>query len=81
MVIVTIAIPDDIASIVGETEDRVAARIREELAMACYQSGAISMGRATELAGMRRAEFEGLLAQRWVERSFSVEDWAIEARI
>ncbi len=77
----TIPIPDEIASVLGETEERIAARLRTELALACYQSGEISAGRAAELAGMRRAEFEQLLAERRVERNFSVEDWAIEARV
>ena len=80
-VTITIAIPDEIASVFGDTEDVVAARVRTELALACYQSGAISAGRASEVAGLRRAEFEKLLAERGVERNLSVEDWAIEARL
>ena len=53
-----------------------------EFALQCYQQGLISLGKAAELSGVQRSEFENLLAELGIERPGSLQhlqsdlDWA-----
>lgn len=48
--------------------------LRKELALALYQRGILSLGKAKELAGMKRWEFEELLGRRQITRHYELED-------
>ena len=61
---VTFELPDDIG--LRLLEDRTAAEpsLLRELALALYRDGHLPPGRAAELAGMTRWEWEGFIARR-----------------
>lgn len=46
----------------------------EELALALYQHGVLSMGKARSLAGVTRWHFEQLLADRHIPRHYTEVD-------
>lgn len=54
----------------AETE----AELRKELALALYQRGVLSMGKARALAQLSRWEFHELLGQRRIPRHYAEED-------
>ncbi len=74
----TLAIPDEIAAELGNSKQSVAARVRADLAANYYEARLISLGRATEISGLRRPDFEALLAQRRTVRDYSAEDLAAD---
>jgi predicted HTH domain antitoxin len=76
----TSAIPDEIASELGGSEKDVSARVQRELAVICYEAGAVSVGRAAEMSGLKRGEFESLLSERRAVRNYSCDDWADDRR-
>lgn len=43
-------------------------------AVSLYASGQISIGKAAELSGLSRGEFETVLSDRSIERNYSKED-------
>jgi len=47
---------------------------RKELALALYQRGVLSLGKARLLARMTRWQFEELLAKRRAERHYTAKD-------
>lgn len=49
-------------------------QLRMELALALYQRGALSGGKARQLAGMTRYDFDQLLARREVVRHYTATD-------
>ena len=67
-------IPDDVFESIrvpdGEKEDVV----RLELAVSLYSRGALSFGKARELAGLSKEEFHRELGGRQVERHYSDSD-------
>jgi len=54
----------------GEVEGE----LRRELALALYQRGALTLGKARQLADMSRWEFESLLGQRRIMRHYGKDD-------
>lgn len=50
--------------------------LRKELALALYERGVLSLGKAWQLAEMTRWQFEELLGQRKVTRHYTEEDLA-----
>ncbi|MFQ6089880.1 MAG: UPF0175 family protein [Candidatus Bipolaricaulia bacterium] len=50
--------------------------LRKELALALYERRALSLGKARQLVGMTRWQFEELLGQRKVTRHYTEEDLA-----
>ncbi len=50
------------------------AEIRKELALALYQRGILSIGKARTLAQLTRWEFQKLLGQRQIVRHYTKED-------
>jgi predicted HTH domain antitoxin len=71
---VTISIPDDLGAVLAGTAEQLEARVQADLAVQYYQQGLVSMGRAAEMSGLPRGEFERVLAERQVPRNYSVED-------
>lgn len=79
---VTVSIPDGLARQLAENGRPIENQLMLDLALHYYQRGLISLGKAVELSGLRRSEFESLLAEYRIERPGSLEhlqsdiDWA-----
>jgi predicted HTH domain antitoxin len=64
-------IPSDVMEALRLPPDEVEAELRKELALALYQRGVLSSGKACALAGITRWEFEELLGQRQIRRHYT----------
>jgi predicted HTH domain antitoxin len=64
-------IPGDVMEALRLPPDEAEAELRKELALALYQRGVLSSGKACALAGMTRWEFEELLGQRQIRRHYT----------
>jgi len=64
-------IPGDVMEALRLPPDEVETELRKELALALYQRGVLSSGKACALAGMTRWEFEELLGQRQIRRHYT----------
>ncbi len=69
-------IPDSVVQSLRLPEGEMAQRLRTELAVALYSQGALSLGKAAELAEMTRFQFGELVGQRGIPRHFAEEDLA-----
>lgn len=67
-------IPGDVVDALRLPPDEVDAELHKELALALYQRGVLSSGKACRLAGMTRWEFEELLGQRKILRHYTEEN-------
>ncbi len=64
-------IPVDVMDALRLPPGEVEAELRKELALALYQRGVLSSGKACVLAGMTRWEFEDVLGQRQIRRHYT----------
>ena len=71
---VTLEIPDDFAQRLHSQPKAAEAELHLELAIALYREGQLPSGRAAEIAGMTRWEFEEVLRQRQVPMPYSLAD-------
>ena len=60
-------------------EGEIAQRLRTELAVTLYTQGALSLGKAAELAEMNRMLFGEIVGQRGVPRDYGDAELAQEA--
>ncbi|MEE8391257.1 MAG: UPF0175 family protein [Anaerolineae bacterium] len=67
----SLEIPADVLSAVKLPQNEVQHEFRKELAIALYQRGVLSLGKARVLAQMTRWEFEELLGRRKVLRHYT----------
>lgn len=67
-------IPTEILSAVKLPPKEIEHEFRKELALALYQRGVLSLGKARLLAQMTRWEFEELLGQRKIPRHYTDAD-------
>ncbi len=70
----TLEIPDDFVEGMCLPASDAQAEVRKEVALALYARGFLSIGKATELAGVTRVEFEAVLAKRHVERPYDATE-------
>ena len=63
-------IPDSTVATLQLSPEDLRKELRQDLAVALYARGALPVGKALELAGLTRREFEGLLKAREVRRPF-----------
>lgn len=63
-------IPDSVVQGLRIPEAQLAERLRTELALTLYAHGALSLGKAAELADMNRMAFGELAGQRGVPRHY-----------
>lgn len=70
----TLEIPDDVVQGMRLPTADAQAEVRKEVALALYARGFLSIGKATELAGVPRHDFETVLAKRHVERPYDVTE-------
>lgn len=67
----SIVISEDILHATHMTE----AEFLQEVALSLYQKGKLSLGKASQLAGMGRIQFQMLLASRQIPLNYGVEDF------
>ena len=71
---VTLDIPDDLVERLRTDRAQAEAQLRLELAIALYRDGKLPPGRAAELAGLGRWEFENVLRDRQVLMPYTLTD-------
>jgi predicted HTH domain antitoxin len=67
-------IPDEVSQAMRLPPDEAKSRLRLELAVSLYAQEILSLGKAAELAGLSRLEFNDALAKRGVPMHFAQED-------
>ncbi len=72
----TLDIPDSVVQGLRLPEGEIRQRLRMELAIALYAQGALSLGKAAELAEMSRILFGELVGQRGIPRHYGEDDLA-----
>ena len=70
----TLKIPKDVIDSLRLPPDEVEKELKKELALALYQRGILSSGKACKLAGLTRWEFEELLGRRKIRRHYTERD-------
>jgi predicted HTH domain antitoxin len=73
---VTLNIPDSVIDGLRIPEGEILGRLRIELAVGLYGQGALSLGKAAELAEMSRGLFGELVGQRGISRHYGDADLA-----
>jgi predicted HTH domain antitoxin len=71
---VELSVADELAEALRAEGRSVEAQIRVVLAIACYERGLISVGKAAEVSGLTRGEFETELSRRKVVQPYALED-------
>jgi predicted HTH domain antitoxin len=64
-------IPGDVVETLRFPPDEMERELRKELALALYQRGVLSSGKASILVGVTRWEFEEVLRQRQIRRHYT----------
>jgi len=70
----TLSISDSVVEGLRLPEGEIPQRLRTELAIALYAQGALSLGKAAELAEISRFSFGELVGQRGIARHYGEED-------
>ena len=76
----TLELSDDIGFRLLNDPEHAEPDVRRELAIALYREGKLPPGRAAQLAGMDRWDFEKLLVERQVPMPWTMEDVENEFR-
>lgn len=71
---VEVHLPDDVAAQWGSDPEVARARLQLELGLHLYASRQVSIGRAAEISGVSRGDFERVLASSGVVRNYSASD-------
>lgn len=67
-------VPAEVMAAVKLPPGEIEHELRKELALALYQRGVLSLGKARALAQMPRWDFEELLGQRGIVRHYTPAD-------
>ncbi len=67
-------IPEDVVASLRIPPDELEDELHKELALALYQRGMLSSGKAAALSGMTRQQFEDLLGKRKILRHYGKEE-------
>jgi predicted HTH domain antitoxin len=70
----TLMIPEEVVNALRVPPDDIEAELYKELALALYQRGMLSSGKASALSGLTRLQFEDLLGHRRIRRHYGEED-------
>ncbi|KAF1078283.1 hypothetical protein MKMG_00776 [Methanogenium sp. MK-MG] len=71
---ISIKVPFDIVQALRLPPDTIQAELQQELALALYQRGILSSGKACDLAGVTRWEWEALLGARKIPRHYADDE-------
>ncbi len=83
---VVLEIPDILGHSLADSPEALRQRIALDLAVYYYAERLVSIGKAAELSGLNRGEFEAALAKRQIERNYSMDDldadlrWALDCQ-
>jgi predicted HTH domain antitoxin len=66
----TLEIPESVVEALNLPTEELRAELRIDLAVALYARGALPIGKAMDLAGLVRRDFERVLKEREVRRPF-----------
>lgn len=69
-------IPEEVLRSLKLPPGEVETELRKELALALYRRGVLSLGKARQLVGMTRWQFEELLAQHGITRHYTEKELA-----
>ncbi|WP_263808031.1 UPF0175 family protein [Salinibacter sp.] len=67
----SVDIPDDVAAALRLPPDTAEEEVRKELAVTLYARQLLPLGKARQLAGLSRRDFEALLGERQVPRDYT----------
>ena len=73
---ILLEIPDYIQQAMDLPPEEAEREIRKEVALALYRREILSVGKASEFAGMNRWDFEDLLGERDILRQYGQEELA-----
>ena len=71
---IVLEMPANIVDALRVPPDEQEPRLRRELAVRLYQKGLLSFGKARELVGLNKWDFQFLLAQEGITRQYDVDD-------
>jgi len=71
---ITLELPDELIEAMKLPPEEVPSRLKRELAVRLYEKRLLGFGKARELAGMTKWEFQQLLGEEGVLRSYDVEE-------
>jgi predicted HTH domain antitoxin len=71
---VVLQIPDGLGHSLADSPDALRQRIALDLAVYYYAERLVSIGKAAELSELTRGDFESALAERRIERNYSMDD-------
>ncbi|MCA1759611.1 MAG: UPF0175 family protein [Bacteroidales bacterium] len=60
---IPIEIPSDLMIVLNESEQEIQSHFQASIAMMLFKEGKLTIGKATQLSGLSRFEFEKLLAK------------------
>jgi predicted HTH domain antitoxin len=66
---ITIDFPSDILIALNETEDELKQRIKIELAVRLFRINKLTIGKAAQISGLTRFQFESLLSENEISIS------------
>ena len=70
----TMEIPEDLIEAICLPRGEIPSRLKKELAVRLYEKGLLSFGRARELAGVSKWEFQFLLGEEGVLRRYDLQE-------
>jgi len=70
----TMEIPEDLVEAIRLPREEIPSRLKKELAVRLYEKGLLSFGRARELAGVSKWEFQFLLGEEGVLRRYDLQE-------
>ena len=71
LVSIVLEIPEELVLAAQLPENELVAEAKNELALAFYGRGLLSIGKAKEWSGLRRPELEKLISDRQIERPWT----------
>ena len=74
----TVELPDSVAEALRLAPPDAEAEVRKELALALYARGILGFGKARELCGLTKWQFEELLGRRKIIRPYDEDDLAVD---
>lgn len=69
-----VEIPESISLSIKIPESELKARLKVELAIRLYQKGVLGFGKARELAGLNKWQFQEILAKENISLNYDVEE-------
>ena len=71
---VMVEVSEELVEAMKLPPEEVPLRLKRELAVRLYEKGLLGFGKARELAGMSKWEFQQLLGEEGILRSYDVEE-------